>query len=75
MRRLFTFFVLLFLFFLFDDLHAENANVVKYTNSFNACSSCSHQVGNTKFFYDGGEDGIVSNKHTVTTFIANPFLF
>ncbi|HUM53353.1 MAG TPA: hypothetical protein PK431_16130, partial [Chitinophagales bacterium] len=60
MRRLFTFFVFIFLFFLLDDLHAENANVDKYTSNFNACSSCSHQVGNTKFFDDGGENGIVS---------------
>ncbi len=72
MKRLFTFFVLLFLFFLPNKLHSENIAVDKYTISFNACSSCSHQVGNTKFFDDGGENGIVSNKHTVTTFIANP---
>ena len=72
MKRLFTFFGLLFLFFVSNKLFADTLAVDKYTSSFNACSSCSHQVGNTKFFDDGGEDGIVSNKHTVTTFIANP---
>jgi hypothetical protein len=72
MKRLFTFFGLLFLFFVSNKLFADTLAVDKYTSIFNACSSCSHQVGNTKFFDDGGEYGIVSNKHTVTTFIANP---
>ncbi|MFN8281737.1 MAG: gliding motility-associated C-terminal domain-containing protein [Chitinophagales bacterium] len=72
MKRLFTSIVLLFLFFLSDKLYAENVGNDKYTTSFNACSSCSHEVGNTRFFDDGGENGAVSNTHTVNTFTAKP---
>lgn len=72
MKRLFTFFVLLFLFIFSDSLRAETAAIDKYTSSFNACNNCTHQVGNTRFFDDGGENGAVTSAHTVTTFTANP---
>lgn len=67
MRRLSTFSGVLFFIFLFSCVSfAENKISDKYKTSYDACNNCIYQVGDTRFFDNGGENGNITNSYSKT---------